>query len=239
MSTAKSFVAFVAILSVSTASQGQALWDESVGGDLPNTLASARDLGTLRIGSSEIVGHVDTNQLVDPVDFVRITTTGPLTIDLASVSLGLQATGFGGLLYINADDVVDRVDISAVPKNNLFGGTLEPGTYRIRASTVGTIGSLDYTLRFNVGPPDPAKLLEKLVSSLVAMNISGGISNALDSKLQNALDALDRAQAGDNAAASGIMGAFIQSVEAQRGKKLTEAQADELVIAAEAVIAAL
>lgn len=71
------------------------------------------------------------------------------------------------------------------------------------------------------------------------MNVAGGIGNALDSKLQNALDALDRARTGDSAAAYGIMHAFIQSVEAQRGKRLSSAQADTLVKAANDVIMAL
>ena len=57
-----------------------------------------------------------------------------------------------------------------------------------------------------------------------------------DKQLQNALD---RSQASDNSLASGIIYALIQSVEAQRGKKLTDEQANDIVASAEAIIVAL
>jgi hypothetical protein len=233
------FVVAAAGLAATAFANAAVIWDESVNGDLPNTHASARDIGVLPAGSSEIIGHVDTNLLVDPVDFIRFTTLSPLTIDLTSLALGPQATGFGGILYFDdGNDVADQVTVRVVPVDNIFG-QLEPGTYVFRASTFGTIGSLDYGVRFNVARPSPEALLENLVSAVIGMNIGSGIGNALDSKLQNALAALDRAQAGDTASASGILYSFIQSVEAQRGKKLTQAQADELVNEAKAVIAAL
>jgi hypothetical protein len=78
--------------------------------------------------------------------------------------------------------------------------------------------------------------LAALVETVLSMNIQAGIGNALDRKLQNALSALDHAQAGDLASAAGILYAFIQSVEAQRGKRLTEEQSDQLVAAAQAII---
>ena len=235
---ATNFLAIAITLTLPVVSNAAVIWDESVQGDLPNTHATAEVLGVLSAGPSEITGHVDTNNLVDPVDFVRFTVLSPVTIDLTSLSLGPQAIAFGALLYINEDDVPDRVTARTTPVNDIFG-TLQPGTYVLRASTLGTIGSLDYGLRFNVEQPSPEALLENLISAVIGMNIESGIGNALDGKLQNALAALDRAQAGDTASASGILHAFIQSVEAQRGKKLTQAQANELVDAARAVIAAL
>ena len=68
------------------------------------------------------------------------------------------------------------------------------------------------------------------------LSLDMGMDNSLDSKLQNALD---RAQAGDIPSALGILHAFILSVDAQRGKKLTEMQADELIAAAQEIISAL
>ena len=85
----------------------------------------------------------------------------------------------------------------------------------------------------------PATLLGELVTTVVDFNLGSGIGNALDRKLENVLNAMDRALAGDEPAAIGITYAFIQSVEAQRGKALSEAQADELVAAAEAIIRTL
>jgi hypothetical protein len=85
----------------------------------------------------------------------------------------------------------------------------------------------------------PEDLLTDLIGDVMNLNLQAGIGNALDSKLQNAIEGLDRAQAGDVASAIGMLYAFIQSAEAQRGKALTEEQADQLVASAQAIIDAL
>jgi len=86
----------------------------------------------------------------------------------------------------------------------------------------------------------PALSVEDLIADLIAqiqaMNISGGVGNALMSKLENALANF---QAGDTQGALGLLNAFIQQVEAQRGKKLTNAEADQLVAGAQALIDAI
>jgi len=87
--------------------------------------------------------------------------------------------------------------------------------------------------------PDLRAQLEALVEVVLSLNLKAGIGNALDSKLQNALATLDRVHQQDNGSPVGILYAFIQSVEAQRGKALTTEQADQLVSAAQGVIDAL
>ena len=82
-------------------------------------------------------------------------------------------------------------------------------------------------------------MISDLVATVLALNINTGLSNSLDSKLQNAIDALDRVQSGDSPSEIGILYAFIQSVEAQRGKSLSIADADELVATASRIIAFL
>jgi len=79
-------------------------------------------------------------------------------------------------------------------------------------------------------------LLTDLMIVVANLNLDMGMDNSLDSKLQNALD---RTQSGDVPSALGIMHAFILSIDAQRGKKLTEMQADELIAAAQEIISAL
>jgi len=87
--------------------------------------------------------------------------------------------------------------------------------------------------------PDLRAQLEALVEVVLSLNLKAGIGNALDSKLQNALATLDRVHQQDNGSPVGLLYAFIQSVEAQRGKALTTEQADQLVSAAQGVIDAL
>lgn len=79
------------------------------------------------------------------------------------------------------------------------------------------------------------------ISNLVDTYVSGGevdpqIANGLQSKLAAAQASLDR---GDTKAAIGQLTAFINQVEAQRGKKISEAATDELIAQAQTIISRL
>jgi len=63
-------------------------------------------------------------------------------------------------------------------------------------------------------------LMSRLVSDVLALNVEAGISNSFDSKLNAAIAALDNANERNNNAAVNVMYAFINSVEAHRGKKV-------------------
>ena len=61
------------------------------------------------------------------------------------------------------------------------------------------------------------------------MNLQQGIDNSLDAKLDAALNALDDVNQNNDIAAINSLNALINAVEAQRGNKLTEPQADLLI----------
>ena len=82
-------------------------------------------------------------------------------------------------------------------------------------------------------------LLDDLVQRVIALNVQRGMSNSLDAKLHAVMSAIDDANEKNNVAAQNAMYAFMNAVEAQRGKKLTETQADQLLSVARAIIAAL
>jgi hypothetical protein len=82
-------------------------------------------------------------------------------------------------------------------------------------------------------------LLASLATFIQTLNLSHGISNSLDTKLQNALQALDAANAGDSPSACNRLGAFIHEVNAQSGNALTAAQGAQLTTMALQVRAAL
>jgi len=63
--------------------------------------------------------------------------------------------------------------------------------------------------------------------------LPGGIENSLVSKLENAIKSFEK---GNYNAAIGQINAFINEVEAQRGKKIPSTQADELIDMAQAII---
>jgi hypothetical protein len=82
-------------------------------------------------------------------------------------------------------------------------------------------------------------LLSDLVQRVISLNVQGGVSNAFDAKLDAVMNAIDDTNEQNNVAAQNAMYAFMNAVEAQRGKKLTDTQATQFVNVAEAIIAAL
>jgi hypothetical protein len=97
-------------------------------------------------------------------------------------------------------------------------------------------GGTGYTWTRRVEAPSAEDQLLDLIEAIVELNAGSGLGNSFDRKLQNALDALDRAEDGNSRAATGNMRAFINSVEAQRGKQLLDSDADALIEAAEDII---
>jgi len=85
----------------------------------------------------------------------------------------------------------------------------------------------------------PAQAIQRLASLVAGYNLQQGIANSLDAKLQNAREALEAANAGQRADAASKLQAFINAVEAQRGKELTVAQADQLISLATRILAVL
>jgi hypothetical protein len=78
--------------------------------------------------------------------------------------------------------------------------------------------------------------LADLLQDVIDLNLLVGTSNAFQAKLRKALAALER---GDTQTALALLKSFINSVEAQRGKALTDAEADALIAAAQAIIDSL
>ena len=75
----------------------------------------------------------------------------------------------------------------------------------------------------------PIQLMNELISQVMALNLQNGISNSLDAKLDSVLNALDDVNENDDVAAINALEAFINTVEAQSGGFLTEAEADALI----------
>jgi hypothetical protein len=81
-----------------------------------------------------------------------------------------------------------------------------------------------------------ADALEYLLWLVSHFNLQAGISNSLDAKIDAALNALDDINENNNVAAINSMDAFINAVEAQRDKFLTDEEANTLVLRANEVI---
>lgn len=79
-------------------------------------------------------------------------------------------------------------------------------------------------------------LIEGLIDNVMALNIQQRISHSLGAKLDAALNALDDINVNNDVAAINALDAFINAVEAQQGRKITEDDATDLIAAAQAII---
>jgi hypothetical protein len=80
------------------------------------------------------------------------------------------------------------------------------------------------------------ELIEQLITTVLDLNLRQGIEGGLDAKLDAAFQALDDFTNNNDVAACNALDAFINAVEAQRGKQIPEADADALSAAAQEII---
>lgn len=85
-------------------------------------------------------------------------------------------------------------------------------------------------------PIDQIKVLVRLVNGF---NLRNGIANSFDAKLQNSLDALAAARSGYKSGVCNSISSFINEAQAQTGKAVTQAQAQQLIDSARAIRAVL
>lgn len=100
----------------------------------------------------------------------------------------------------------------------------------------GEPGDAPFWSTAEIYTPGPAARIQGLIALIQDFNLSHGIANSLSVKLANALKALRAPNAATRRDATNHLTAFINAVEAQRGKALTGAQATTLVQVAEALL---
>ena len=83
---------------------------------------------------------------------------------------------------------------------------------------------------------EPVDLATELSENIDTMTLQKGIANSLQSKLDAAIGLLEDGNENNDIAAVNLLEAFINVVQAQSGKKISEADADELIAAAQQLI---
>jgi hypothetical protein len=174
--------------------------------------------------------------LSGPVVFAQVPSTvcgvpgSPSTVAHPAPSPGCSITFTYGVRFLQG------LTLYAEAPSGLVNLTARITTIDLPAGATLTSGS---DTAYPLTPSSPTAVLTSLVTFVQALNLSTGIANSLDAKLQNVLDALDAAHAGDLISACHRLDAFINEVAAQAGNKLTETQAAQLTLRAENVRVAL
>jgi hypothetical protein len=154
-------------------------------------------------------------------------------------NLTVDATNPDGAIVTYSASATDSVDGSLVltcpkPSGSMFAiGTTTVTCTAADAAGNTAIGS------FTVLVQAAAAQVSQLIATVQSFNLLQGIANSLDAKLEKVLGALNDATSGNTAAVCNQLGAFINETIAQAGKKLTVAQADQLIAAAQQIQAVI
>ena len=82
----------------------------------------------------------------------------------------------------------------------------------------------------------PQDMITKLINDIILLNLQKGISDSLDAKLYSSMNALDDTNENNDGSAINSLYEFINAVDAQRGKNLSETEANNLISAAQTII---
>jgi hypothetical protein len=82
-----------------------------------------------------------------------------------------------------------------------------------------------------------SELAANLLQALLGLNLPPGLANSLVAKVESALETLEDGNPDNDQAAAGSLSALIHAIEAQRGKKISEADAALLIASAQDIIA--
>ena len=153
---------------------------------------------------------------------VRIDLGGSVTFD------GSESSSAGSIVsYLW--DFGDRTNATGKRVTHVFA---KAGTFTVTLTVTDDDGAVDTdTVTISVITPEEA--IEDLISFVEELGLPKGLENALIAKLDGAIEALEN---GQDTAAKNKLGAFINLVEAQSGKKITVEDAGELIDTAEWII---
>jgi DNA-binding beta-propeller fold protein YncE len=136
--------------------------------------------------------------------------------------VALSADGHDAYVTNENDNSVSQYTVGA-------GGALSP-----KSPAAVPVGRAPFgiAVRSTLGTPPPPPTIGDVIASIQALGLPGGTENALLAKLNGAQQSLDGGQSG---AACNALGAFVNQVNAQSGKKIAAGDAQSLTDQAAAV----
>lgn len=151
----------------------------------------------------------------------------------------IDATGPSGAIAIFSPTVSDNcsgaIAVSCTPAS---GSTFPIGSTSVSCGATDA-SSNQSSCNFTVSVTAAAGQISNLINTVQTFNLKQGISNSLDSKLQNIQTALNAAQEGSVGSTCNQINAFINETQAQSGKALTVDQANQLITSANRIKAVI
>jgi len=198
---------------------------------------------TVRMDDGAKMPYIDSTDWLPTYEWIHLTGTydGETLNIYVNGELKGEKTEVSGLIDIRPTSLyIGYVEGST---NNYFYGKIDEVAIYNRALTPEEIQQHYQNglegLGYERSTTSLQESLGEVVAAVVDLNLQSGISNSLNAKLQNAIKALDDANEHNNIAAINSLNAFINAVEAQRGKKITEEDANVLINEVNAIIVQL
>lgn len=155
-------------------------------------------------------------------------------IDLISLS-GDTATAGGGRLEIGLNYVLESSALENESRNN-YPPNPDDVLSTLYFIAEETEAEEDVYSAIGVVVAKPEDALDDLIEDVTEIQLPTGLETSLTGSLEHALT---KVESGDGPAAMGMLHAFINKARAQRGKKLSEEEADQLISAAETILESL
>jgi len=207
----------------------------------PNpTVSPDHASGTFPIGTTDVIVTAtdvagNTSQRTMHINVVD--TTLPVINVPANITVDAVSPAGAVVSYVVSatDGITPNLAVTCNPPS---GSVFGIGTTTVTCTTADAAGN-SATASFTVTVLGAVAQVANVINTVVTFNLQSGIENSLDAKLQNVLAALNAAQGGDVVGACGQLGAFINETTAQSGKKLTVAQSNALIAAAQRIRAVI
>ena len=169
------------------------------------------------------------------LDFIKL-AGGPA---FAISAINLDGDDELDVAVVDSDKGVDRLALYRQFEGNLYFVESRPlmGDDAITDLAGNFINGGDFAAVLDTTVlADPAVRAQGLIETVLDLSLSHGTENSLVAKLDGALEKLDDGNPNNDHAALGKLDAFINQVEAQRGKKISEDDADTLIAEASLII---
>lgn len=141
----------------------------------------------------------------------------------------INATSPTGATVLYTASATDEIDPApSVTCASASGSAFPIGVTTVSCTATDAAGNTA-TGPFTVRVKSTADQIDDLRTLVESLNLKQGIENSLDAKLKTIQEALASAQAGDLTAACNKLDSFLNEVEAQAGKSITQAEAERLI----------